>query len=112
MEIYCLQNNFFRIKKGTTYAVAVVWQDLLALQASLQVLEDKINAKISNGVISTIYRNLAEQNLRLFAGKITLHCLNGIVSSNETLGFHTMHEVWISMNAIILILYVHNQNFI
>ena len=70
MEIYCLQNNFFRIKKGTTYAVGV-WQDLLALQASLQVLEDKINTKISNGVIFTIYRNLDEQHLRLFAGKIT-----------------------------------------
>lgn len=75
----------------------------MALQASLQVLEDKINTKISNGVIFTIYRNLAEQNLLLFAGKITLRCLNGIVSSNEPLEFHT-----ISMNAIILILYVHN----
>lgn len=69
MEIYCLQYNFFSIKKGTTYAVGVVWQDLLALQASLQVLEDKINTKII--VIFTIYRNLDEQNLRLFAGKIT-----------------------------------------
>ena len=71
MEIYCLQYNFFSIKKGNTYAVGVVWQDLLALQASLQVLEDKINTKISNGVIFTIYRNLDEQHLRLFAGKIT-----------------------------------------
>lgn len=65
----------------------------MALQASLQVLEDKMNTKISNGVIFTIYRNLAEQNLLLFAGKITLRCLNDIVSSNEPLEFHTMHEV-------------------